>query len=143
MQQKSLKCIVIVDDINEYNARILKEAQKTYAEHQVVFTDMQRFLVTQFYQWASDHKQYRLSAIYSNYIFSSQEIDAIIYPSVQTQSAGACIAINPKSVDDGTIKLVDALKSKVVMKDGMMRVATLGRYRVVENGDLQYVDIVH
>ena len=122
IQQKPLKCMVIVDDKNEYNAQILKEAQKTYAERQVVLTDKQRFLASRFYQSASDHKQYRLSAIYSNCIFSSQEIDAIIYPSVQTQSTGACIAINPRSVDDGTIKLVDALKSKVVMKDIKMHV---------------------
>ena len=56
---------------------------------------------------------YRVSAYYADYLFRTQPIDAIVYPSVRTGHVGSCIAIRPSVVDSGVLTLVRASKYRM------------------------------
>lgn len=140
-QTRPLKCAVIVDDKNEYGAAILKDAQNHYKKKGIVLNDNHRFIASIFSSSVSDDMQYRLSAIYADFLFANTDIDAIVYPSVQTGAEGACISINPQCINDNSIKLIAAIKSKVVMKDKELSISNIERGCVSEQGKLTFIKI--
>lgn len=139
--QQELCCIIIVDDENNYNSKLLNDAQQYIKNQNIKLTGNQRFLSKQFYKNIVHNKEYRLSAIYANYIFN-EGIDAIIYPSSQTKSDGICIAIRPQIIDTNKLLLTDALDTVGIM-DGKYTLHNVGRFIVNQNGKLTYEKINH
>lgn len=138
--QDPLHCLVIIDDQNKYNAEILSGAQNAVRQHKMEFTENQRYIAKQFYGKANTNKEYRLCAIYANYILSKNEIDAIIYPSTQTASDGACIAIKPHAIDSGKLKLIKALDT-IGRMENTYQLEIVGRFFPDKNDNLVYEPI--
>lgn len=133
-----LCCIIIIDDLNNYNSKLLNDANNHLRKHDIQYTDNQRFIAKQFYGNVVDNKEYRLSALYADYLFT-HPIDAIIYPSSQTESDGVCIAIKP-SIIDTKLKLINALDTIGIMND-KYTLNNVGTFLIDKNKKLIYETI--
>jgi hypothetical protein len=58
------------------------------------------FISDEFAKPVVNHEDYKFSAIYSHMVLLNKVKDAIIYPSVKTETEGLCIAIKPNIIED-------------------------------------------
>ncbi|MBO4843452.1 MAG: hypothetical protein J5490_02585 [Bacteroidales bacterium] len=116
--KKDLVTILIYDSSSIAKNSFFKEAdylpQQYIAQHlDETFGDPA--IIEAFSHEVKNNSDYRISASYSNFLFSFSSIDAIIYPSVRTSQFGTCIAIRPSFVDSGGLELVATSKYKLYL----------------------------
>ncbi|MDP3930081.1 MAG: hypothetical protein Q8R57_13755 [Bacteroidota bacterium] len=58
------------------------------------------FISEEFAKPVKSHEEYKFSALYSTKVLLEKGKDAIIYPSVKTDTEGLCIAIKPNIIEE-------------------------------------------
>ena len=113
---RDITTIIIFDNNqpakNTFFNRAKQRAELFLAEHpNEDLGDMT--LVEAFSRDVKENIDYRITAVYSDFLFKRFPIDAIVYPSVRTGKVGTCIAIRPSFVDSGGIELVSTSKYRL------------------------------
>lgn len=116
--KRELQAIVVFDHNKAAKNSIFKDAKnliETYVAARQIDVFGNSLLIEAFSREVVNNNDYKVSAAYSSYLFDNFPIDAIVYPSVRTDSYGTCIAIRPTFVDSGGIELINAYKYKVFL----------------------------
>lgn len=114
-----------IEDLTTQFSSIVKHHNQQDTEPHLLFLD---FISKQYTRNANgDASKYKVSSAFSNYVFEKKwldpsdqqlkNIDAIVFPSTMDLK-GTNIAIHPRAIERGKVKLIAARKSTMRKKDG-------------------------
>lgn len=116
--QDLISVIVIFDPNKDYHMKYINDVRDKYNSHNLTNKEVQKrdellaFLASEFskpVEIGADYK-YMISSIFTELIINNN-IDGVLYPSVQTDGHGLCVAIHPRVMD--RLKLIKVLQSKL------------------------------
>jgi hypothetical protein len=120
----SINLVMFVDPNEEYpipGFKAVADKYKQWIKEQVDSKEIQKeldFFVNEFSRKVEDDKPYKymISALFTENLVSRKNIDGVLYPSVQDNENGLCVAIKPNVVDK-KLELIKVLQSKLT-KEG-------------------------
>jgi hypothetical protein len=124
--KKSINLVTIINPDMKYSTQYLKDILTNYNEkiRRALKGDTKKIKeVLTFFAgiFSNEVKEgedynYMISALLTERLLANPKIDGVLYPSVQTNGEGLCIAIRPKSADE-KLKLVEVSKFEVNKDD--------------------------
>lgn len=140
--KEDICCMMILDPARDYQLRFLIEAQeaqkKILRDKGLKNGQLYKRLVSAFTSPAKCDEDYKVTAAFADFVFTNYpDVDAILYPSIQTNAQGLCIAIKPSVIDSGKIVAHRVLKD-VVSKRGNRITAKIIEAANIEDGTLTF-----
>ena len=127
-ESESLDVVTVVDPNKEYRIRYLTELVVDYKKHldklppdeREVMENFLIFFANEFSKKVNNNYGYKISALLTKRLLDG-EIDGILYPSVQTEGNGLCIAIHPRAMYK--LELIEVLQCNVTKKGSKVNIS--------------------